>query len=176
MQRRAARAYGLIELLLCVALLGVLATVAAQPLLRWHERAQLNAAVSDLRSAIMVARLQAMQRSQRVDIVPLAGHDWRRGWVVLIDANNNQQLDPGEPVLQRSRRAVPRLELSAALTDTKRAYLAFGVTGRPRTAASAAQPQFGAFSFRLGSERRKLVIGFLGKVRSCDPERDGAAC
>jgi hypothetical protein len=30
--------------------------------------------------------------------------------------------------------------------------------------------------FRLGQQRRKLVIGFLGRVRVCDPDRDGAAC
>ena len=152
-----------------------LAVTAAGAWSTLFDRVQVNAAVSDLHAAIQFARLHAAQRAQRIDVVPVAD-DWAQGCIVLIDANNNQRVDPGETVLHSRVRAAGALSVSAALTDGTRAYLAFGIGGRPRTASSPTQPQFGSFTFRHGAERRKLVIGFLGRVRSCDPDRDGAAC
>ncbi len=174
-RHHAMRGLSLMEALLSATVLMVLAVPAAGAFAGMFDRVQVNAAVSDLRAAIQAARLHAMQRSQRIDILPVGG-DWAQGWYVLIDANNNQRADPGETVLQASVRPAGVLRVSAALTDSKRAYLAFGAAGRPRTAASPTQPQFGSFTFHHGSERRKLVIGFLGRVRSCDPDRDGSAC
>lgn len=164
------------EALLCASVLMTLATQATSSMAGLFDRVHVNAAVSELRVAIQAARLHAMQRAQRTDIVPLADGDWGQGWVVLVDANNNQRSDPGETVLHAGFRPAGSLQVSAALTDGKRAYLAFGAAGRPRTASNPSQPQFGHFIFRHGSERRKLVLGFLGRVRSCDPDRDGAAC
>lgn len=171
-----ARGVSLVEALLCVAVLMVLAMPVAGSLHGMFDRVHVNAAVSELRTAIQTARLHAMQRAQRIDIVPRAEGDWAQGWLVVVDANNNQRADPGEIVLHAGFRPASALLVSAALTDGKRAYLAFGAGGRPRTASSPSQPQFGSFTFHRGSERRKLVLGFLGRVRSCDPDRDGGAC
>ena len=171
-----ARGFSLIEALLCVSVMMALAASVAGSLAAMFDRVHVDAAVSELRLAIQAARLQAIQRAQRVDIVPVADGDWARGWLVIIDANNNQRMDAGETVLHAGFRPAKALRVSATLTDGKRAYLAFGAGGRPRTASSPAQPQFGSFTFHHGSERRKLVLGFLGRVRSCDPDRDGAAC
>lgn len=171
-----ARGFSLIEALLCVAVLLALATPVAGSLAGMLDRVHVNTAVSELRFAIQAARLHAIQRSQRIDIVPVAYGDWAHGWLVLIDANNNQRADPGERVLHTGFRPTSALQVSTALTDGRHAYLAFGAGGRPRTASSPSQPQFGSFTFHHGSERRKLVLGFLGRVRSCDPDRDGAAC
>jgi type IV fimbrial biogenesis protein FimT len=96
---------------------------------------------------------------------------------VAIDANNNQHIDAGELVLHCGAAALPAgVEITARMTDSKRIYLAFDPSGRPRTAASASVPQYGSVLFQLGEQRRKLLIGFLGRVRVCDPDRDGAAC
>jgi type IV fimbrial biogenesis protein FimT len=165
----------LIEALVCAGVLMLLAVPAVGAWRALFDRAQVSAAVSDLRTAIQLARMHAMQRAQRIDILPVAG-DWAQGCTVLVDANNNQRVDSGETVLHARVRAAGALRVSAALTDDTRAYLAFGAGGRPRTASSPTQPQFGSFLFSHGGERRKLVIGFLGRLRSCDPDRDGSAC
>ncbi len=173
---RLCRGVTLTELLCCVAVAGVLASQGLPALSGMFDRARVNSAAGDMRAAIMAARLHAMQRAQRVDVVPVADQDWNSGWVVIIDANNNQQLDPGETVLRPSSRPSGAAQVSAMLSDSKRAYLAFSASGRPRSAASPTQSQFGSFVFSHGQEKRKLVIGFLGRVRSCDPIREGAAC
>lgn len=171
-----ARGVSLAEALLCISVLMALAMPVAGSLPGMFDRVHVNAAVSELRTAIQAARLYAMQRAQRIDILPRAEGDWAQGWLVLVDANNNQRADPGEIVLHAGFRPANALHVSAALTDGKRAYLAFGAGGRPRSASSPSQPQFGSFTFHRGSARRKLVLGFLGRVRSCDPDRDGGAC
>ncbi|MFM7522622.1 MAG: GspH/FimT family pseudopilin [Betaproteobacteria bacterium] len=141
------------------------------------DRMRLISLVSDFHSSLSYARQQAMRRGYRVDLLPLAVGSWRSGWCVAIDTNNNQRVDNAEPVLHRSAvTPPPGTEISTRLTDSKRIYLSFDPSGRPRTASSANVPQYGSLLFQLGQQRSKLVIGFLGRVRVCDPDRDGAAC
>ena len=140
-------------------------------------RARVIMLVSDFHASIMRARNEAIRRGQRVDVLPMVAGDWRSGWCVAIDANNNQRLDQGDLILHRGAATPsPDAEISARMTDSKRMYLAFDPSGRPRTVGSALVPQYGSVLFRLGQQRRKLVLGFLGRVRVCDPDRDGAAC
>ena len=141
------------------------------------DRMRVISLVADFHSALSRARHEAVRRGRRVDLLPLVLGDWRSGWCVAIDINNNQQVDADDLVLHRGMTALPAgVEITARMTDSKRTYLAFDPSGRPRTVASASVPQYGSVLFRLGEQRRKLVIGFLGRVRVCDPDRDGAAC
>jgi hypothetical protein len=117
-----------------------------------------------------------MRRSQRVDVLAAGPAGWRSGWLVLVDANNNHSADRDEVVLYRSSVPSAGLSVQAALTDPQGSYLAFDASGRPRTAGSAMVPQYGSLIFTSGSQQRKLVIGFLGRVRTCDPVTEGVAC
>ncbi len=139
-------------------------------------RVRASTAAGNFRAAVAAARSAAIRRGQRVDLLPASASGWQAGWKVVIDLNNNQQVDPGEPVLHAAPALPPGVEVVASLSDTKRLYLAFDPSGRPRSAGSATQPQFGSLMFRAGAERRKLVIGFLGRARLCDPDRDRLPC
>ncbi len=166
---------GLLECLMVCALLGVLIMLMPHfaPII---DRVRVNLACSEFHQAILVARAEAIRRQTRVDLVPARAADWRSGWVVLIDANNNQALDPGELVIHRSGAPDPHLVVEVKLRDARGMYLAFGPSGRPRSANSASVPQIGSLLFSVGAERRRLVMSFLGRVRVCDPERDPLAC
>jgi type IV fimbrial biogenesis protein FimT len=142
----------------------------------WFDRMRVTTAAASFRTALALARNEAIRRGQRVDLLPVLRGDWRSGWRVVIDANNNQQLDAGEIVLYASPSVPPSVSISARLTDASRVYVAFAPSGRPRTAASDATPQYGSLYFQSGEQRRKVVIGFLGRARTCDPDRDGSAC
>ena len=122
------------------------------------------------------ARAEAIRRHERVDLVPASGHDWRSGWVVLIDSNNNQQLDPGELSIYRVELDIRHLSVEARLRDAHKMYFAFAPSGRPRSASSTSLPQIGSLLFTVGAERRKLVMSFLGRTRICDPDATAAAC
>ena len=169
------RGFGLVETLIAMVVALALAVAAMAGFKHLLDRFRVRAACADFRTALSVARSEAMRRRQLVDLLPLRRGDWRAGWQVAIDSNNNQRADPGEVVLHVSP-APTAVEVSTRLTDSSRDYVAFDPSGRPRTAASADAPQFGSIVFRAGEQRRKLLIGFLGRMRSCDPDRDGAAC
>ena len=165
------------ELAVTSCIIGVLGLGAVSAFTPLIDRARVITLVADFHTSITRARNEAVRRGRRVDLLPIVAGDWRSGWCVAIDANNNQRIDQGDLVLHRGAATPsPDAEISSRMTDSKRTYLAFDASGRPRTVASASVPQYGSVMFRLGQQRRKLVIGFLGRVRVCDPDRDGAAC
>lgn len=176
MKLKHTKAMTLIELLLSVAIISLLTALALPGFRDLSDRFKVEAAVSQFHSAIILMRSEAIRRGVRVDLVPSAAHDWQSGWLVFIESNNNQQADAHEVVLHQNAGLPAGLEISASLRDGKKTYLAFDPSGRPRSAASSALPQFGSFTFTVGSQRRKIVIGFLGRVRVCDPVREGTAC
>ncbi len=173
---RLQRGLGLIEVMMVAGLL-VAVTAAALPGFRsLFDRLRVTTAAADFRIALALARNEAIRRGQRVDLLPALRGDWRAGWRVVIDANNNQQADAGERVLHAGPPVPASVDILAKLSDGKRAYIAFDPSGRPRTAASATTPQYGSVLFQSGEQRRKVVIGFLGRARVCNPDREGAAC
>ena len=173
---RLQRGIGLIESMAVMGIVIAMLAAAAPGFRSLFDRLRVTSAAADFRVALSLARNEAIRRGQRVDLLPTLRGDWRAGWKVVIDANDNQVADAGETVLHVSPPVPPSVRISARLTDAKRAYVAFDPSGRPRTAASASTPQYGTLSFQSGEQRRHVVIGFLGRARICDPDRDGAAC
>lgn len=170
------RGLGLIETMMVTGIV-ITMTAAALPVFRsLMDRFRVVTAAAEFRTALALSRNEAIRRRQRVDLLPALRGDWRSGWQVVIDRNNNQVADTGEIVLHVGPSVSPLVGISARLSDTKRAYIAFDPSGRPRTALSASTPQFGTVVFQSGEQRRHVVIGFLGRARVCDPDRDGAAC
>lgn len=166
----------LIELLISIAIISLLSAFAMPGFRDVLDRFKVESATSEFRSAILLTRSEAIKRGVRIDLVPAVAHDWSRGWLVMIESNNNQQADADELVLHHSPDLPEHLHIVASLRDGSKTYLAFDPSGRPRSAASSSVPQFGSFAVSVGSQQRKIVIGFLGRVRICDPVKNGAAC
>jgi type IV fimbrial biogenesis protein FimT len=166
----------LVEMMIVLTIVAILSSLALPSLRTLLDRQKVSTSARAFQSAVMLARSEAVKRGERVDLVPAFRHEWESGWLVLLDANNNQQADAGETVLHRSAEQPGNLHIVASLRDAKKTYLAFDPSGRPRSASSSALPQFGSLLFSVGTQKRKIIIGFLGRLRSCDPDRDGAAC
>jgi len=174
--RAAARGFSLVEMLTVVAIAALLVALALPGCRTLLDRIRVSTAAADFRAALAFARASAIRRGQRVDLLPATPAGWQSGWRVVLDLTNTQQLDPGEPVLRAGPPLPPGVQVDARLRDGGRHYLAFDPSGRPRSAHSASSPQFGSLVFRSGAERRKLTIGFLGRARLCDPDRERSAC
>jgi type IV fimbrial biogenesis protein FimT len=163
------------ELLMTLGIVSLLAAITVPSFGAMLDRLRVATAVAQFQEAISLARAEALRRHTRVDLIPLRDANWASGWQVLIDADNDHQADAEEIVLHRGPTLPPGLRIEARLRDPK-AYLAFDVSGRPRSAASSVVPQIGSLMFVAGNEQRKIIISFLGRVRSCDPVRDKTAC
>lgn len=170
------RGFTLPELLIVIAIIGILASIGTPNFQGVMQGLRISAAANDFLAAIYLARSEAIRLGARVDLVPKdADGDWAKGWVVFVDENGNQRPDAGERIVY-SHDAVGRgMSIAASLTDSKVQYLAYIGSGRTRTNASSQSTQFGTFTFRLGRQVRKIKLNFLGRPRVCNPDIDGAA-
>ncbi|MGZ3237544.1 MAG: GspH/FimT family pseudopilin [Burkholderiaceae bacterium] len=133
---------------------------------------KITTATHDFFMAINLTRSEAIRRGVRVDLAPLDGGDWSKGWVIFIDKNNNQIADVGEEVIFSHGAISKALIIKSVFTDSSKEYLAYNGTGRTRTNASGQTPQFGTITFALDKQVRRIKLNFLGRPRSCNPESD----
>lgn len=100
-----ARGFTAIELLVVIAVLAVLAALAAPSFVPLMEKWRVRQVSEALQSSLYFARSEAIKRGGGVAIhkLPNAGPsaDWSSGWQICIDANNNNQCDAAENILQR---------------------------------------------------------------------------
>jgi len=168
--------FSMIEYLATLVIAAILFLMTSSNFRSVVDRSRVAVAMSEFHNVILLARSEAMRRQTRVDVIPLDSKNWGNGWLVLIDANNNQRFDSGDLLLHRSHSETKGLAVEAKLRDSKKSYLAFDSSGRPRSAASSQVPQIGSFIFAVSAERLKIIISFLGRVRVCDPDKDSATC
>jgi type IV fimbrial biogenesis protein FimT len=70
-----------VELLIVLVIVAVLAVVAAPSLASVVVAQRLRAAGTDLVSALLLARSEAIKRNVNVTVRPAVGDDWGRGWI-----------------------------------------------------------------------------------------------
>jgi type IV fimbrial biogenesis protein FimT len=99
--RPAARAHGftLPELLAVVAIVAILATVGAPALARLIAGQRTRAAASDLHTALLLARSEAVKRNTEVTLRPTVAGQWDGGWIVPnpTDTGHPISVHPASP-------------------------------------------------------------------------------
>ena len=102
----AQRAMTVLELILTLAIISILTTIAVPA---WHNGLAYGhraAALNDLRASLAFARESAIVRGTTVALCTSRDHrhcdhgDWGGGWIVYVDRNENYARDAGEPVLR----------------------------------------------------------------------------
>lgn len=109
---RQGRGFTLLEVMVAVAILGVLAAIAGPSFTPLIERWRVRQAAEQLQSTLHYARSEAIKRGGQVAIQKLPNYtngcttatgasDWDCGWFVCEDTDGNGKCDATEPVLQR---------------------------------------------------------------------------
>lgn len=109
--RQAALGFTAIEILITIAILGVLAALAGPSFKDTLERWRVRQAVESMTATVYYARSEAIKRGGNIVIrkepnntggctIAPTNEDWGCGWVVFVDTNGNGTQQAGEETLQ----------------------------------------------------------------------------
>ena len=167
----------LIELMIVVAVVGILLATAVPGFARMLSSHRAATAVSDLVQAMALTRNEALKRGRRVYLAPRGAH-WRDGWVVFVDRNDNRLFDPTVDELIAQHDAVsasvtitnPANAARESFTDLgspQRTYVMFDGTGYARQRNGAFNAGSFAVTDRSGKVTtvRTICLASYGRVR-----------
>lgn len=129
-----AAGFTLLELMLTIAVAGVLAAVAIPNMRDFIRNNRLSAAANDLLRSTQIARSEAVKRQSNVVVcassdplaaAPACSYGSFNGWLVFQDSNGNWALDDGEPVVERH----PPLDTSVTIVNDHDGILSYASSG-----------------------------------------------
>ncbi|MAG66241.1 MAG: hypothetical protein CMK74_10275 [Pseudomonadales bacterium] len=165
--------FTLTELLVAVALLGILISIGVPSLQRLIDQQRLDSAQDALERSIRFTRNEAIERNEPVVMMPMTG-DWNRGWQGFVDRDNNLALGAGDVLLLEDQAA---LLSSVAASGQLRSYLRYNALGESEQVYGG----FLAGSFRLcppdlKQRGRQLIINRVGRLRTESRQFDARQC
>ena len=160
--QRSIRGFTMVELLVALALVAILASLAMPAFDSAFERSRADTEIEAVASVLNLARLEAINRSESVGVLPVSDGEWASSLNVVLDENNNDVLDAGETVL----RSVPAMTAGATLVEADSAgsiiFNDLGALQSPNTAIE--------FTYTRGSTTKVVAVCVVGRVQI------GAAC
>lgn len=150
--------FTLVELLITFAIAAILIGIAAPGFQNFIQQVRLTTATNALHTAMNLARMEAIKRNGRVDLIAY-GESWKNGWMITA---GGQQIINHEALHDD-------INVSSTFTHNTMPYITYNGTGRTRTATSTNTPQVGTIRLSIGNNSRLIIVNFLGRVRVCNP-------
>jgi type IV fimbrial biogenesis protein FimT len=144
------KAFTLIELMVTLAVLGVIAAIAVPSFDQFQRGARASSDVSAITTALALARSEAVRRNRPVCVVSA---DWGAGWQVRVDDDGNDSCGSGETLI----REFPGIATSASLS------VARGAGSTPSTQV---------LYLPSGRANDTYAIQYRSEDGECTPHRD----
>ncbi|MCV6610877.1 MAG: GspH/FimT family pseudopilin [Amphritea sp.] len=181
MRFRSNAGFSLVELMIVVAILGILLLVVAPDFGRFLADGRVNAAKDKLISSISLARTEAIKRGEQVVIcranaagtscagggIAATSESWADGWLVFADADEDEALDVGELL------RVVTVEDQTTIQFSRDDLLIFGGQGLlVDTSGNFIAVAVGEQAFTIGDRgdatvEAGLSVRSTGRIRSC---------
>lgn len=178
---RPARGFSLAELMVVVALLGIIAGIAVPGFQGVQQRLQIRAEASRLLVALNLARSEAVRQGAPVSLCPSAyaangqlacAGDYSGGWIVFSNRANNRVVDQDD-LLQAYQPMHRNLLLTnragTTLANELITFMPDGTAGRNRTLmiCSRLRPELASWSLVMNVVGRSRLVQGWGH---CPPE------
>ena len=172
------KGFTLIELMIAVALTGILLSMAVPALDLFVSNARQTGTINDFVSTIHQARSTAVTTNVRVTICPSAsGNDcdavgWNAGWIAFSDPDSDRDVDGGETIFATVG-AVDGLTIQSTEFAT---YMTYRPNGRVMNASVTGSA--GAFTVcddRGADRARVMLVDLSGRPRQSKTLADGSA-
>lgn len=166
------RGFTLIEMMVTLAVLAVLVTIATPSLMALMDSIRLKSASTGFLSHLHLARSEAIKRNSPVVLCKSAdgvscatSGGWEQGWVIFHDSNTNAVLDSGEIVIAQASALSNRLRFTGNLNVNR--YVSFHPSGATQLVGGAFQA--GTFTICRQSassgEARQIILNAVGRPR-----------
>jgi len=161
--------FSLVELMVAVAVIGILAVFALPSYTIWIENTRIRNAADSINSGLQKARVEALKRNADVKFELGAGSEWTIGCVSVT-------ADCPDPIETRSVKEGSSASISVTATPVGSTILVFTSLGRVRSALEGAPEEpFTQLnidnSSMSGTESRdlRILIDAGGAGKMCDP-------
>jgi type IV fimbrial biogenesis protein FimT len=159
--------FTLVELMITLAVAGLLGMVAVPSFMQFQRNAQLSDATGNFISAANAARANAMKRGMNTYLIPATGTNWSSGWLVYTDTNWNQIYDAAtdEVVLRHEGLSADVTISTPSASTLSSGYLLFNGSGYPRMKSGG----FAGGTIIMSNTVRSssIIIDPAGRLRSC---------
>lgn len=187
----AARGFTLIELMITLAVLGMLIMIALPNMGTWLQNTQIRTSAEAMQAGLQLARAEALKRNTTVRFQLVnsltsscALTTSGRNWVVsLADPSGLCNMDASDTVAPQiiQKRSSAEGSPNAVVTATGGSSVVFNGLGRPAagslTEINVTNPNNGACKTAAGNEPMRclrIAVNAGGAVRMCDPAVDDA--
>ena len=171
-QRLGARGFTVIEIIVVLALVGILSTLAIPSLRVLLNNQALSNSASDFLSGVIQARSAALKANRRAIIQPILDNDWRTGWMVYIDINSNGVYDASVDTLVLTREPLPAdVAINSGTGSGDSATVTvFGFSADGFLEAISGSRNGSVVMQSSFTGRKKFItVSKVGRARICDP-------
>ena len=166
MYKKITRAFTIVELIICIAVIAILASIALPYFHEYRSKQEAKNIPVKLSAINRYARSQAAVFHQNIVICPsqdsltCQSNQWNKNMLVFIDKNKNRQVDAGEQILH-----IDALNLKYGNLSWRGALSSPSVTYQAHTALPiGSNGSFYYCSAQLSSQQR-IVLSKMGHIR-----------